>query len=62
MKKPNFDTTKLKTQLEENPLIGLGLGAALLSGAAKLLNANTARKNSKTWRREVVRREKNSKK
>lgn len=61
MKKPSFDTTKLKAQVEENPLVAAGIGAALLSGAAKLLNANSARKNSTTWRREVKRREKNSK-
>lgn len=62
MKKPSFDTTKLKSQIEENPLVAAGVGAALLSGAAKLINANSARKNSTTWRREVKRREKNSKK
>lgn len=56
--KLSFDTTKLKTQVEENPLVAAGIGAALLSGAAKLLNANTGRKNAKTWRREVTRREK----
>lgn len=61
MKKPSFDTTRLKAQVEENPLVAAGIGAALLSGAAKLLNANSARKNSTTWRREVKRREKNSK-
>lgn len=61
MKKPSFDTTRLKAQVEENPLVAAGIGAALLSGAAKLLNANTGRKNAKTWRREVKRREKNSK-
>lgn len=59
--KINFDTTKLKEQIEDNPLVAAGIGAALLSGAAKLMNANTARKNSKTWSREVKRREKNSK-
>lgn len=61
MKKPSFDTTKLKSQIEENPLVAAGIGAALLSGAAKLMNANSNRKNSVTWRREVKRREKNSK-
>jgi len=61
MKKPSFDTTNLKKQVEEQPLLAAGIGAALLSGAAKLLNANSARKNSNTWRREVKRREKNSK-
>lgn len=52
-----FDTTNLKRQLEEQPLVAAGIGAALLAGAAKLLNANTARANSKTWKREVKRRE-----
>lgn len=59
--KISFDTTKLKHQVEENPLLAAGIGAAVLTGAAKLMNANTARKNSKTWQREVKRREKNSK-
>jgi hypothetical protein len=56
----NFDTTKLKRQIEENPLVAAGIGAALLQAAAKLMNANTQRKNSKTWDREVRRRERTS--
>lgn len=59
--KIEFDTTNLKRQIEENPLMAAGVGAALLTGASKLMNANTARKNSKSWKREVARREKNSK-
>lgn len=54
----NFNTDKLKQQVEDNPLVAAGIGAALLSGAAKLMNANTQRKNSNTWKREVARREK----
>jgi hypothetical protein len=54
--KIQFDTTHLKKQIEENPLVAAGVGAALLNGAAKLLNANTSRKNSKTWKKEVARR------
>lgn len=54
----DFDTTKLKAQIQEQPLVAAGIGAALLSGAAKLMNANTGRKNSKTWRQEVTRRKK----
>lgn len=54
----NIDTTKFKQQIADNPLVAAGLGAALLNGVAKLMNANTSRKNAKTWRREVVRREK----
>lgn len=56
-----FDFTKTKEQIEDNPLIAAGIGAALLTGAAKLMNANTARKNSKTWAKEVNRRTKNQK-
>lgn len=52
----NFDTAKLKEQIEENPLLAAGIGAALLNGAAKLMKANTERKNSKTWAKEVNRR------
>lgn len=59
--KINFDTTNLKHQVEENPLLAAGIGAGLLTGAAKLLNAVSASRNSKTWKREVKRREKNSK-
>jgi len=57
----NFNTANLKRQVEEQPLIALGVVSAALSGAAKLMNANTARKNSKTWSKEVKRREKKSK-
>jgi hypothetical protein len=60
VKKPNFDTTALKKQVEDQPLIALGIVAALLSGGAKMMNANTGRKYQKTWKREVKRREKNS--
>jgi hypothetical protein len=57
-----FDTTNLKRQVEENPLAAAGIGAALLAGASKLMNANTARKYQKTWKKEVDRRTKNTKK
>lgn len=55
-----FDTTKLKEQIEDQPLVAAGIGAALLTGVSKLMNANTARRNSKTWRKEVDRRTKKS--
>lgn len=54
----NIDTDTIKQKIEENPILAVGATAALLSGAAKLMNANTARKNSKTWSREVARRSK----
>lgn len=57
----NFDTTNLKKQIEENPLFAAGIGAALLTGASKLMNANTKRVYSKTWKKEVDRRTKNRK-
>lgn len=57
MPKFEFDTTRLKAQVEEQPLLAAGILVGLLTGASKLLNANTARANAKTWRREVKRRE-----
>jgi hypothetical protein len=56
-----FDTAKLKEQVEDQPLVAAGIGAALLTGVVKLMNANTARKNSKTWAKEVNRRTKTPK-
>lgn len=58
MWKPKFDTTKLKEQAEDQPMIAAGIAIGLLTATSQLLNANTARKNAKTYRREVVRREK----
>ncbi len=60
MKLPKFDTTNLKKQVEEQPLIAAGIGAALLSGAAKLINARSGARNSKTWKKEVDRRRQKS--
>lgn len=51
-----FDTTKLKSQVEENPLIAAGIVAAILTGVSRLMNANTAARNSKTYKKEVDRR------
>jgi hypothetical protein len=59
--KISFDTTNLKRQVEENPLVAAGIGAALLSGATKLINARSNARNSRTWAKEVDRRRKNSK-
>lgn len=61
MKKPNFDLQPLKEQVQANPLVAAGIAGVLLNGAAKMMNANTSRKNAKTWRREVSRREKKQK-
>lgn len=59
--KIEFDTTNLKHQIEQNPLMAAGIGAAVLTGSSKLLNSLTARKNAKTWKKEVDRRSKNRK-
>lgn len=56
MAKITLDTTHLKKQIEENPLVAAGIAAAVLNGAAKLMNANTSRSNAKTWKKEVARR------
>lgn len=58
MPKFTFDTTRLKEQVEDQPLLAAGILVGLLTGVSKLLNANTARQNAKTWKREVKRREK----
>lgn len=56
-----FDTSNLKRQVEDNPLAAAGVGAALLAGVAKLMDANTKRVNAKTYKKEVDRRVKKSK-
>lgn len=50
----------LVRQAEENPMLALGLGAGAVTALSKLLNAGTARSNSKTWQKEVNRRTKKS--
>ncbi len=62
MKMPKFDLTNLKTQVQDQPLIAAGVGAALLSGGAKFINAVSTNRNSKTWKKEVNRRTKTSNK
>jgi hypothetical protein len=46
----------LKRQAQENPLLALAVATALLTATAKVLDANTQRKNSKAWNKEVDRR------
>lgn len=46
----------LKAQAEQNPVVVLGVAAALFSSTAKLMDANTARVSAKTHAREVDRR------
>lgn len=47
----NLDT--LKRQAEENPLMALGVAAALITSIAKLLDANSAAKGRKAYAKQV---------
>lgn len=51
-----FDTTRLKEQIEDNPLVAAGIGVALLNGVVKLMNAQTERKRVKVYDKETNRR------
>jgi uncharacterized BrkB/YihY/UPF0761 family membrane protein len=46
----------LKHQAEENPVIALGVTAALITAISKLVDSSVSAKNSKAWDREVARR------
>lgn len=46
----------LKRQAEDNPVLVMGVTAALLQSAAKVMDANTQRSYAKTHAREVDRR------
>jgi hypothetical protein len=52
----------LTKQASEQPLVAVGIGAAFLQAASKFLNANAARNNSKTYKKEIDRRVKKSQK
>lgn len=62
MQKPNYDRfkTNLKKQVEENPVLSIGVFAAAATAVAKLIDANTERTRAKTHDREVRRREYNA--
>lgn len=55
---PKYDAfvARLKSEAEANPLVALGVGAAVLQACSKLLDANTARVSAKTHAKEVDRR------
>lgn len=52
---------KAKRLWDENPVLAIALGIAAANAGAKVVQANSARRNSKAWSREVKRREKNDK-
>lgn len=47
---------RLKTQAQENPLAAIFVATLLITATSKLVDANTSRKNSKAWNKEVDRR------
>lgn len=47
---------KIKQAWNENPLAVLAVAAVVATAAAKLMDANTARHNSRAWEMEVARR------
>lgn len=46
----------LKNQAEENPVLALGVAAALITSISKLVAATTNNRNSRAWAQEVERR------
>jgi hypothetical protein len=53
MKKPNFERIWDRTcqELEERPVVMLGLVSSVIYGASQLMDSNTRRKNAATARR-----------
>lgn len=47
---------KLKTQAQENPIAAIVVATLVITATSKLMDANTSRKNSKAWNKEVDRR------
>ena len=46
----------LKHQAEENPMVALGIAAALITSVSKLINSGTTAANARAWKMEVARR------
>lgn len=46
----------LKAQAQENPVLAIGVAAALLTASSKLIDANTQRTYAKAHTREIDRR------
>ena len=46
----------LQRQAEENPIVALGVGAALITAISKFVDSNSNARNSKAWAQEVQRR------
>lgn len=48
---------KIKQAWEENPLAVIAIGSGAVIAVTKIVDSMTASRNSRTWRKEVVRRE-----
>jgi hypothetical protein len=46
----------LKREAEENPIVALGVGAALITAIGKLIDAGVDASNARSWKIEVARR------
>ena len=53
---------RLQAQAEENPMVALAVGVAVLTASSKFISAAGDAYGQKTWSKEVARRSKNSKK
>lgn len=51
--------SKAKRLWDENPLVVVVIGIASANAGARLMKANTDRRNGKTYAREIRRRERN---
>jgi hypothetical protein len=49
---------KLQAQAQENPLVAIGVGVALLTAASKFIDAAGSAYGRRTWSKEVARRAK----
>ena len=52
---------KLKAQVDENPLVAIGIGIAAVTAASKFIDAAGAAYGRRTWAKEVTRRAKHAK-
>jgi hypothetical protein len=51
---------RIKKVWDENPLAVITVGAITATAAAKVLSAMTEAKNAQTWKKEVSRRDRNT--
>jgi hypothetical protein len=54
--KKNRFLNNLQNQAEENPVLALGVAAALITSFSKLIDSGATAANSRSWKQEVARR------